>query len=221
MKKVIIAVVIIIIVLLVCLVLWFGMPKGPKLEQVEHLKIPRVATMQPVKVIQVIADGDPNVVGGNAFGLLLKTYFKLKGVPKGGPDLKAPRARWPISADTPKDQWKGYYAIPVPESITEIPEIKAKHGLKAELTTWEYGEVAEILHVGPWSKEEPTIKALKGFIEQSGYEITGLHEEEYIRGPGMLFAGDPDKYLTLIRYQVRKKMVPAEPEDSLSESSGQ
>jgi hypothetical protein len=214
-KKVIIAVVIIIVILFACLVYWFGSPKGPKLEQVAHLQTPRIATMQPMKVIQVIANGDPNEIGGDAFGLLMKTYFKLKGVPKGGPDFKAPRARWPISADTPKDQWTGYYALPVPQNITEIPEVKARHGLKAELITWEYGEVAEILHVGPWSREEPTIKALKDFIEQSGYEINGLHEEEYLRSSGMLFAGDPEKYLTLIRYQVRKKMVPAEPGDSV------
>ena len=36
-------------------------------------------------------------------------------------------------------------------------------------------------------------------------QIAGPHEEEYLRGPGMLFAGDPGTYLTLIRYQVRRK----------------
>jgi len=43
-----------------------------------------------------------------------------------------------------------------------------------------------------------------------GYEIAGPHEEEYLRGPGMLFAGDSKGYLTLIRYQVRRKTSPSE-----------
>jgi hypothetical protein len=31
----------------------------------------------------------------------------------------------------------------------------------------------------------------------------GDHEEEYVRGPGMVFAGDPRKYLTIIRLRIR------------------
>ena len=37
-----------------------------------------------------------------------------------------------------------------------------------------------------------------------GYEVSGLHEEDYLKGPGFLFAGNPDEYLTLIRYPVSK-----------------
>jgi hypothetical protein len=57
-----------------------------------------------------------------------------------------------------------------------------------------------------------TYFALKGVpnIADQGYEIAGPHEEEYLRGPGMLFAGDPEGYLTLIRYEVRRKTSPSE-----------
>jgi hypothetical protein len=68
--------------------------------------------------------------------------------------------------------------------------------------------------VGGYDKEKPTIERLKAFIEQSGYEIAGLHEEEYLRGPGMIFRGNPDTYLTIIRYPVRKKVTTEDPGDS-------
>lgn len=202
MKKALIVVAVLVVLILALGIIWIGSPKGPSLESVAHLKAPRISTLPSQKVIQVIAKGNPNDVGKGAFGLLMGTYFKLKGVPKGGPEFKPPRARWPLSAEVPIGQWVGYYAMPVPESITELPEVESKEGLSASLVTWEYGQVAEILHVGGYDKEKPTIEKLKGFIENQGFQITGLHEEEYLRGPGMFFRGNPDTYLTVIRYQV-------------------
>jgi hypothetical protein len=155
--------------------LWLGMPKGPKLEQVAHLKTPQILTMPDEKVLQVIAQGAPAKTAGKAFGLLMKGYFKIKGAPKGGKDFKAPRGRWNASLDMPADQWTGYYAMPVPQSVTEVPKVKETEGLKIELTTWTYGEVAQVLYVGPYDKETPTINSLKEFIEKSGYEISGPH----------------------------------------------
>ena len=70
------------------------------------------------------------------------------------------------------------------------------------ITTWAYGDVAEILHVGPYNAEQPDIERLLNFIKSRGYRVVGDHEEEYVRGPGMLFASDPDKYLTIIRLRV-------------------
>jgi effector-binding domain-containing protein len=64
--------------------------------------------------------------------------------------------------------------------------------------------VAEILHVGSYSSEEPDIRRLHAFVESKGYRVIGDHEEEYVKGPGMFFAGDPDKYLTIIRVRIEK-----------------
>ena len=72
------------------------------------------------------------------------------------------------------------------------------------MTTWEYGDVAEILHVGPYSREEPTMQRLKSFAGQQGYTFLEGHEEEYVRGPTMSGPGDTEKYLTIIRYRVKK-----------------
>jgi len=178
---------------------------GPNPRQFEYLREPQVRILPDRKVLEIQAKGEPEVVGSQAFGLLFKTYFTLKGVPK-GPSQPAPRARWPLSLDTPKDQWVGRYAIPVPEGIGSLPSQAAgEAGLHAEITTWEYGDVAETLHVGPYDREEPTIAKLTAFIKDCGYEIVGEHEEEYLKGPGMFSQSNPEKYLTIIRYRVVKK----------------
>jgi len=150
--------------------------------------------MSRQKMIVVEAKGDPNVVGKDAFGLLFKTFFSLKGV-----QMAAPRARWENIATDPKDQWVGFYGLPIPDSVTELPE--GVRGVRIE--DWEYGEVAEILHLGPYSEETPTILKLHEFIRESGCEIAGPHEEEYLKGPGM--AASPEDFWTIIRYRVKKK----------------
>jgi hypothetical protein len=189
---------------LLAALLWMGLPKGPSLRQVKHLAEPRVTEMEPQKVLLVEAKGDPNVVGKKAFGLLMKTYFRLKGVPKGGASFKPPRARWHVDPQKPLEEWTGLYAMPVPDAVTEVPAVGGDGDLSLELTTWAYGTVAQVLHVGPWDQEMDTIQSLKEFIQNQRFEISGPHEEEYLRGPGMFFMGNPKRYLTLIRYPVRK-----------------
>jgi len=205
--KLLLLLVAVVVLALIGVIVWIGSPKGPRLEDVAHLREPRLTMLLPLKVLLVTALGDPNTVGKKAFGRLMRTYYGLKGVPKGGAAFKAPRARWPDAGGASRE-WTGYYALPVPDSVTELPARRAEAGLEVTLATWEYGEVAEILHVGPYSAEEPTVARLKSFIEERGYEIAGAHEEEYLRGPGMLFAGDPGSYLTLIRYPVRRRALP-------------
>ena len=197
--------VLVLLLAVVGVVLWVGSPQGPSLADVGHLRVPRITTLPAQKVLLVVTKGDPNVVGKRAFGRLMGTYFRLKDAPKSGPDFKPPRARWPLDVGTPRSEWIGLYAIPVPQSVTTIPASDSGAGLRVELATWDYGEVAEVLHVGPYAAERPTIERLKQFIEQSGYEVAGDHEEEYLKGPGMLLRGNPKDYLTIIRYAVRRK----------------
>jgi hypothetical protein len=198
-KKIIIGAVIVLV--LVSVILYFLIPKGPDVAAYEFLKDPRIAIMPNQKVLVVTAKGDPNAVGGKAFKLLFSTYFKIPGVAK---TMKiAPRARW-VGDMNVKSSWTGYYALPVPDATTQLPAIDAESGYKVELATWAYGEVAEILHKGPYSEERPTIEKLHQYIAHQGYKVVGEHEEEYLKGPGMFFAGDPKGYYTIIRLRVGK-----------------
>ena len=158
------------------------------------LKEPRIRTMPAQKMLVVELKGDPNTAGQGGFSLLFKTFFSLPGVM-----MTAPRARWLSPLDSPKETWVGLYALPLPDSVAGLPA--GTTGAKIEV--WQYGEVAEILHLGGYDKEPPTVEKLLKYIADKGYTIAGPHEEEYLKGPGM--APGPDDYWTIIRYQVKKK----------------
>jgi len=168
--------------------------------QFDNLKEPKISTKKNQKMLIIEAKGDPNIMGGKAFGLLFQLYYRINETPKPLKDF--PRARWPQSLQGPKAEWTGYYALPVPETVTQLPQYQPIPGLKASLENWEYGEVAEILHLGSYSKEEPTLMKLKDFIGEKGYVTIGGHEEEYIVGPES--KGPPEKYVTIIRYRIQK-----------------
>ncbi|MDH4162528.1 MAG: GyrI-like domain-containing protein [Nitrospirota bacterium] len=185
----------------VLLVLSFVSSSGPDLSSYEHLREPRITTLPAQKMIEAIVTGDPSVAGNRAFSNLFSAYYKvIKSSANAG--AAVPRARWPKEFTAPRSEWLGIYAIPIPDDVTRLPEKKGS--LEVKIATWNYGEVAEILHVGPYGAEQPTIEKLLAFIAKAGYKIAGPHEEEYLRGPGLLSAGDPEKYYTIIRYQVKK-----------------
>jgi hypothetical protein len=201
MKKVVlIGLGILVVLILIAFIGLRSMMRGPDLSAYESLREPRISMMASQNMLVVELKGDPNVVGGRAFGALFKTYYQLKGVPKGG-SPPAPKARWPLPLDTPKGEWVGIYGMPIPATVEALP---AKADPLVKIGTWDYGTVAEILHVGLYSEEVPTVGRLMAFIAQNGYQVIGEHEEEYLRGPGMFGKSDPKKYYTIIRYRVTK-----------------
>ncbi len=105
--------------------------------------------------------------------------------------------RWPKPLDTPREEWFGIWGLPLPDDVTELPQKAPDVSVRVE--RWEYGTVAQVLHLGPYSEEGPTIERLRRFIEDSGYEIAGPHEEEYLTSPRAKVQK------TMLRYQVRKK----------------
>jgi hypothetical protein len=130
------------------------------------------------------------------YGSVYKLKSNLKKVDKAF-EIAPLRARWPDAHLLPRFQWHAIWAIPVPEETTTLPQ-KLPH-IAVELELWDYGTVAQVLHIGPYSDEGPAVQRLKSFIEESGYEIAGPHEEEYLTSP------TAKVQKTIIRYQVAKK----------------
>ena len=191
---------------------------GKNFEENEYLLEPQIIDKAPQKLLVYEVMGNPNEVGGEAFGALFSTFFKLKKNHDMGAPI--PRARWPKLLETPKEEWLGIYAMPVPETVKEIPPKIQEQYPKLKLETWEYGMTAEILHIGSYASEPETVKKLHQLLTQEGFEISGPHEEEYLKGPGMFGPGNPDKYYTIIRYPVAK-MTPSvesvDPDSTISE----
>lgn len=44
------------------------------------------------------------------------------------------------------------------------------------------GTAAQVMHVGPWDAEQPTIAALMALIDE-GYLVAGVHREVYLSDP--------------------------------------
>ncbi len=174
------------------------------LSKYQYLKEPQIRAMENEKMLVVESKGDPNIVGGKAFSALFKTAFKLKGKVK-GMKISAPRVRWPNLPTAPKNEWVSIYGLPIPASVETLPPAKDKSLPEVKIQTWDYGYTAEILHIGAYSEEAPAVERLEKYVKEQGYEIIGPHEEEYLKGPGMFFKGNPAKYQTIIRYRIKKK----------------
>jgi hypothetical protein len=161
---------------------------------------------RPMAVVHTV--GDPAEVGAKVFPALYGAVYTLKfALKKEGAEFKVepPRARWlggPEWASLPREEWKAEWAIPVPEGIAEVVQKDA--GTPVTVETWDYGTVAQVLHIGTYAEEEPTIVKLHDYIAEQGYEICGPHEEEYVSRPGA------KQQKTVIRYQVRKAQAAPE-----------
>ncbi len=173
----------------------------------EHLVEPRIVERADERMLEVRAVGDPDDIGGAAFGLLFQLYFSSGAATGFTPPVA--RARWQEDLnEMPRAEWVGRYALPLPETVDSLPAHTPPEGVTATITTWEYGAVAEILHVGRYDAERPTVERLKAFVETEGYETVGGHEEEYVLGPTMAGPGNPDEYRTILRYRVREVSAP-------------
>jgi hypothetical protein len=134
-------------------------------------------------MLVVEAAGDPNVVAASAFKLLFSTYFKLDGVSR-IERPPAPRARWPRPQDT---QGSVDRADALPPAGVGGDDLRSSRRSPANRDpSWAYGDVAEILHVGPYNAEQADIGRLLNFIHAQGYRVVGEHEEGVRQGAGMI-----------------------------------
>jgi len=163
-------------------------------------KEPQILEMPSQKMAVVYMKGDPNKVMPEFLPALYGSVYKLKfDLKKKGIQFKVDklRARWPNAHLVPKDEWLGICGLPIPEDTTSVPQ-KAP-GIEVKIEQWDYGTVAQILHIGPYSEEHATVERLHKFIADSGYEIAGVHEEEYLTRP------EAKIQKTVIRYPIKKK----------------
>ena len=108
-----------------------------------------------------------------------------------------------------KDSWLWTAMIMQPEWVTQtlvadvIAQLQAKKDLpalaKMRLESYAEGLSAQIMHIGPYAEEGPTIAKLHQFIAASGHELRGKHHEIYLSDPRRT---QPKKLKTVIRQPV-------------------
>ena len=162
---------------------------------------PVIMEMPPQKMAVVQGKGTPDKVFPEIMPALYGSAYTLKFdlKKKGLPTFKVSglRGRYPDAHLVPKEEWTIIMGLPVPDDTASLPQ--KVPAVEVKLETWDYGTVAQILHIGPYDQETPTIERLLQFIEENGYQIAGPHEEEYLTRP------DAKVVKTLIRYVVKKK----------------
>lgn len=92
------------------------------------------------------------------------------------------------------------------ERVAEMAEtVAVKKGVakarELRMETLEEGLSAQIMHVGPYAEEGPTIQKLHEWIAENGYAIGGHHHEIHMSDMRRVA---PEKMKTIIRYPVRQ-----------------
>jgi len=104
-----------------------------------------------------------------------------------------------------KNEWKWTGMIMQPEYVTEEIISKAleqtrKKNLpalsKIRFEAFSEGPSAQIMHIGPFSAEGPTIEKIRNFIKKQGYNLSGKHHEIYLSDPRK---SAPEKMKTVLR----------------------
>ena len=92
-----------------------------------------------------------------------------------------------------------------PGMLDEVrPDVRERSGSAVDevvLETFNEGLSAQVLRVGPYSEEAPTIQLLHGFIEESGYRPRGDHHEMYLGDPRRT---KPENLKTSLRQPVER-----------------
>ncbi|MDZ7393316.1 MAG: GyrI-like domain-containing protein [candidate division KSB1 bacterium] len=90
----------------------------------------------------------------------------------------------------------------VAEALDEVRKKKGSPALEGvRFETYHEGLSAQIMHIGPYAAEEPTIARLHSFIRKSCYELSGKHHEIYLNDPRRTA---PEKLKTVLRQPIRR-----------------
>lgn len=185
---------------------------GPPVTEVVEVVVP------PMNFIMVDGQGDPNTAAAyrEAVEALYAVAYALKFMIKRGPqevDYKVMplEGLWWMEDMTQfsvavKDQWLWTSLIMQPDPVSEasfeeaVRQVEKKKGLPAlsrmRLERYHEGLSAQIMHVGPYAAEAPTIQRLHQYIAERGYERRGKHHEIYLSDPGRTA---PERLKTVIR----------------------
>jgi hypothetical protein len=182
---------------------------------------PVIVDVPEMAFLMIDGHGDPNTASeyGEAIAALYPAAYAAKFAVKGGSGgldfaVMPLEGLWwvsDMSMFTPDDKsaWDWTILIMQPDQVTQeiVEEAKAKVAKKnpseavtgVRLERFAEGRAAQVMHVGPYSAEAPTIAGLHSFIADRGYVRAGKHHEVYLSDPRRTA---PGKMKTIIRQPV-------------------
>lgn len=192
----------------------------------KHLYRPSKKAFEIVHVpemafLMIDGHGDPNVEP--AYEEIVRTLYSMaytiKFASKAmGKDYVVPPLEglwWAEDMDAfsmdDKGAWQWTMMVMQPEWITEemVEEARLEVAEKRELPMlselrfeiYDEGLSVQIMHVGPYDAERPTIARMHAFIADNGYELTGRHHEIYLSDPRRT---KPENMKTVLRQPIRE-----------------
>lgn len=192
-------------------------------KQWKHLYAPKTGTIvavdvPPLTYLMVDGEGDPNTSQAfqEAVEALYALSYTLKFSLKKGPraiDYGVMPLEGLWWADDPrvfhqadKSTWKWTAMILQPDFIAQaevdaaFEQVRKKKNPAAlgrvRFEALEEGACAQVLYLGPFSEEGPTIQRMHEFIHAKGKELRGKHHEIYLSDPRKTA---PEKLKTIIR----------------------
>jgi hypothetical protein len=184
---------------------------------------PELVRVPPFTYLMVDGAGDPNTSAdfAAAIGALYSLAYALKFTLKKqkGLDFRVMPLALRLHAQDPrvflegrKQEWQWTLMTALPSAVTAADlkaaraEARARKNPSPALPqvrreTLREGLCAQVLHVGPYAAEKPTIEALHAFIAEKGLAFAGSHHEIYISDPNRTA---PAKLKTIVRQPVKK-----------------
>jgi hypothetical protein len=179
---------------------------------------PKLVMLSPLNYLMIDGKGDPNtsveyqqaveaiypVAYGIKFKIKRESGLDYGVLPLQGlwwvPDMD-------LFSTSSKDDWLWTAMILQPPVVTEelfietLAEVRKKKKDLAGLTkvrfeSYHEGQAAQIMHIGPYADEAPTIQKLHEFILSQGYILQGKHHEIYLGDPRRTA---PERLRTIIR----------------------
>ena len=181
-----------------------------------------IVDVPEMRFLMIDGSGDPNTSHEfqEAIQALYGVSYTLKFTLKksGGPEFRvAPlEALWWSDGSgrldpANKDVWSWTAMLRQPDFVEPAAiadataQAKAKRELpalpKMKFESFSEGLSAQIMHVGPYAAETPTIEKLHAFIAEQGCEPAGKHHEIYLGDPRR---AAPEKLKTVIRQPIRQ-----------------
>jgi hypothetical protein len=183
-----------------------------------------VVDVPPLRFLMVDGEGDPNTAQTYQealealYGVAYKTKFLSKRELEKDYVVPPLEGLWwaeemeAFTSQRDKSRWSWTMMIMVPdwvppsmveEGIGQVEEQKAPAALsKLRLEAYHEGLSVQILHIGSYDDEGPTLQRLhEEFTPQNGYEMRGLHHEIYLSDARK---AAPEKLRTVLRQPVSK-----------------
>ncbi len=195
-------------------------------KELKHLYRPSAKEVVEVDVpamnyLMVDGEGDPNTAQtySDAVEALFSVSYAVKFMVKQG-ESAIDYAVMPLEglwwaddmsmfATADKSSWKWTMMIVQPSFVapeiigSAIAAVRKKKNpaaiSKLRLEEFSEGRCAQIMHIGPFSEEGPTIAKVHRFVESRG-RLAGKHHEIYLSD---IRKADPSKWKTIIRQPMR------------------